>query len=69
MKNIESVLDNLLERVYNLEKNAIPGLRDFFATASLSMLGNAELKGLTPANYADIAYSIADEMLKRRAQQ
>lgn len=43
----------------------IPGLRDFMASASLSILGNSKTIA-TPDGIAKYCYEVADAMLKER---
>ena len=57
----------LTKRVTALEQNGIPGVRDFFATSSLSFLSSEFWsRNVSPEGIAKRAYAIADAMIKER---
>ena len=58
-----TTMNDLEERLYKLEQNGIPGVRDFFATSALSVLAYGVQK---PENVAHYAYEVADAMMKER---
>lgn len=66
--NTAATIESLLKRVEHLEQNGIPGVRDFFATSALSILGS-DIETGTPAMVAKFAYEIADAMVKERAEK
>ena len=61
-------------RLYVLENNGIPGVRDFFATSALSILAGCSYfikdnDGMPiPSRIATYCYEIADAMMKERAK-
>lgn len=66
MSDDETGLD-LEYRVAALERNGIPGVRDFFATSALAMLAQEGI--FSRYDYDAIAkraYKIADAMMKQR---
>jgi hypothetical protein len=58
--------ENLNERIAGLEQNGIPGVRDFFATSALSVLGHIPY---TAEQAAVFAYKVADAMMNERIKK
>lgn len=67
-KNDNVTIESLLKRVERLEKNGVPGLRDFLAVGALSMLSNdnTTLYRLGSERVAKDCYAIADSMIRER---
>lgn len=62
----QNQLKLLQDRVAALEKNGVPGVRDFFATSALSLLANEKESKWSPQEIAMRCYAIADAMIIER---
>lgn len=63
----KAVTDALELRIHTLETQGVPGVRDFFATSALSVLGNNDTADALPCKYiAEYCYEIADAMMEER---
>ena len=63
---INEDLNELEKRILRIEKNGVPGVRDFFATSALSMLARENTIYWSPKEVAEKAYAIADAMMAKR---
>lgn len=64
-------IDQLNQRMKFVEDNSIAGLRDFFATSALSVLGSnvGYSTDTDTAKIAKFCYSVADSMMKEREKK
>jgi len=65
-EHLSAIIANLNQRTTRLEQTGIPGLRDFLATAALSMLASKDWQTTNAEVVARRAYAIAEAMLKHR---
>lgn len=57
----------LMQRISHLEQQGVPGVRDFFATSALSVLGNdVWIESSSTDEIATFCYNVADAMMIER---
>jgi hypothetical protein len=58
------------KRIYTLESQGVPGMKDFFATSALSCLANpAVAAGWNERQIANFAYTLAEAMMIERKKR
>jgi len=69
-EHLKEIINNLNQRISEIENNGVPGVRDFFATSALSILANDFWTKNVPAEViAAKAYKIADAMIVERERK